>query len=271
MSTHRPTSSRLGDDPAPGSATAPAAARGPRLLDERNGTTAPMVAAWIRAGLMGLPLYGLLTLWAAREPQPNPAEEYEAWSRFVTAPEYVLTHVLGSGLGLIFVIFGTFALGAYLLRTRAARLALWAMTVAVFGQCLFLFFTGVSAFGAPLEGQAYLAGMNLDELPTSTADDAQALVMLAAILVGFVGNVLLGIAMWRSDTLTVWPGVLWILAALLMYPFGIILGALTTGATPPTVLVGAGLVTISGAWVVWRARREPAAADGRVSAGQHAS
>ncbi len=267
MSTHRPTSSRPGDDAAPGSATAPA--RAPRVPRGTNGTTAPVAAAWIRTGLVGLPLYGVLTLWAAREPQPNPDEEYEAWSRFVTAPEYVLTHVLGSGLGLIFVIFGTFALGAYLLRTRAARLALWAMTVAVFGECLFLFFTGVSAFGPPLEGQAYLAGMDLDELPTSTAADVQALVMLVAILVSFVGNVLLGIAMWRSGTLTVWPGALWILAALLMYPFGIILGALTIGATPPTVLVGAGLVTISGAWVVWRARREPAAADERASAAQH--
>ena len=112
--------------------------------------------------------------------------------------------------------------------------------------------------------------MNLDELPTSTADDVQALVMLAAILVGFVGNVLLGIAMCRSGTLRVWPGALWILAALLMYPFRIILGALTPRAPPPTVLVGAGLVTISGAWVVWRARRELAAADERVSAAQHA-
>jgi hypothetical protein len=123
MSTHRPTSSRSGDDAAPGSATAPA--RGPRVPQGMDGTTAPVAAAWIRTGLVGLPLYGVLTLWAAREPQPNPDEEYEAWSRFVTAPEYVLTHVLGSGLGLIFVIFGTFALGAYLLRTRAARLALW--------------------------------------------------------------------------------------------------------------------------------------------------
>ena len=267
MSTHRPTSSRPGDDAAPGSATAPA--RAPRVPRGTNGTTAPVAAAWIRTGLVGLPLYGVLTLWAAREPQPNPDEEYEAWSRFVTAPEYVLTHVLGSGLGLIFVIFGTFALGAYLLRTRAARLALWAMTVAVFGECLFLFFTGVSAFGPPLEGQAYLAGMDLDELPTSTAADVQALVMLVAILVSFVGNVLLGIAMWRSGTLTVWPGALWILAALLMYPFGIILGALTIGATPPTVLIGAGLVTISGAWVFWRARSEPAAADERAGAAQH--
>ena len=121
--------------------------------------------SWIRAGLLGLPLYGLLTLWASRGAQPNPDEDYEAWARFVTTDVYLLTHVLGSGLGLIVVIFGTFALSVHLAGTRAARLGLAAMVIAVFGQSIFLFFEGVSAFGSPLEGRAYLAGMNLDELP----------------------------------------------------------------------------------------------------------
>lgn len=224
--------------------------------------TAPNVWAWVRAGLVGLPLYGLLTLWAAREPQPNPDEDYAAWSRFVTEPEYVVTHVLGSGLGIVFVIFGSFALGVYLTHTRAARPGLWAMASAVFGQCIFLFFTGLSAFGPRVEGQAYLAGMNLNDLPATTAGSAQVLVMMVAIVLAFVGNVLLGSAMWRSRTLPVWTGVLWILAALLMYPFGIILGALTIGATPPTVLVGAGLIAVSGLGVVWSARREPATVGG---------
>jgi hypothetical protein len=215
-------------------------------------TTTP----WIRAGLLGLPLYGLLTLWAARDPQPNPAEEYEAWARFVTADEYVLTHVLGSGLGIILAIFGTFALGAYLTRSRAARLGLWSMVVAAFGQCLFLFFGGVSAFGPPMEGQAYLAGMNLDGLPPSTADTVQMLVMLVAITVAFVGNVMLGAAVLRSRALPAWAGLLWIGAALLMYPFGIVLGALTTGATPVTVLVGAVLAALSGAGIFWDAGRD---------------
>ena len=213
---------------------------------------------WIRAGLVGLPLYGALTLWASREPQPDPAEEYEAWARFVTEPEYAVTHVLGSGLGLILAIFGTFALGAYLSRTRAARMGLWAMVVAAFGQLLFLFFAGVSAFGSPMEGQAYLAGKNLADLPASTAADLQTMVTMTAIVLACVGNVLLGVAVIRSRSLPVWAGVLWIAAAVLMYPFGIVLGALTTGATPPTVLIGAGLVVVSGGWMAWRARRAPA-------------
>ncbi len=225
------------------------------MTRERAPMYTPIPTRWLHAGLLALPLYGLLTLWSAREPQPNPDERYEEWSRFVTTPEYVLTHVLGSGLGLIFVILGTVALGAYLAGTRAARLGLWAMVVATFGQCIFLFFTGLSTFGPPMEGEAYLAGMNLDELPPSVADNVQMAVMGTAILVGFVGNVMLGVAVARSRALPVAAGLLWIVAALLMYPFGIILGALTTGATPVTVPIGAGLIAISGAWLFWRARR----------------
>jgi hypothetical protein len=219
--------------------------------------------SWIRAGLLGLPLYGLLTLWASREPQPNPDTEYEAWARFVTTDEYVLTHVLGTGLGVILVIFGTFALGAHLAGTRAARSGLVGMVLAVFGQSIFLFFGGVSAFGSPMEGQAYLAGMNLGELPQSTAGNVQNIVLLLAILLCLVGNVLLGIAVWRSGSLPRWAGALWIVAALLMYPFGIVLGALTTGATPVTVPIGAGLVTVAGAWMVWHLRGQASVAEVR--------
>ena len=52
-----------------------------------------------------------------------------------------------------------------------------------------------------------------------------------------------------------WPpsatasGLLWAAAAVLMYPFGIVLGALTTGATPLTVPVGAALIVVAGAWM----------------------
>ena len=218
------------------------------------GTTTTVT--WIRAGLVALPLYGALTLWSSLEPQPNPAEDYGAWARFVTTDEYVLTHVLGTGLGVILAIFGTFALGAHLSSTPTARLGLSAMVTAVFGQSIFLFFGGVSAFGSPMEGQAYLAGMSLDQLPDSPASNLQTIVLLTAIVLAFVGNVLLGFAIWRSGSLPRWAGILWIAAALLMYPFGIVLGALTTGATPPTVPIGAGIIIVAGGWMSWHTRNQ---------------
>src|SRR5215208_894190 len=95
-------------------------------------------ANWIRLGLWGLPLYGVLTFWSSLDPQPDPNTHYEAWSRYVTTDHYVLTHVFGSILGLILAIFGTFALGAFLTRSRAARLGLVAMVITVLGSALFL-------------------------------------------------------------------------------------------------------------------------------------
>jgi hypothetical protein len=78
----------------------------------------------------------------------------------------VLGHLLGSILGLIFAIFGVFALGAYLATSRAGRLGLVAMVITVLGSALFLPLQGVSTFSAPEEGQAVLGGLEeFEELP----------------------------------------------------------------------------------------------------------
>jgi hypothetical protein len=70
------------------------------------------------------------------------------------------------------------------------------------------------------------------------------------VLLSFLGNVLLGIAVWRSGTLPKGAGVLWAAAPVLLYPLGLVY-AMTLGprSTPPTVLVGAALMAIGGAWL----------------------
>lgn len=216
---------------------------------------------WIGAGLLGLPLYGALTFWSSLDPQPDPNTHYEAWARYVTTDHYVLTHVFGSILGLIFAIFGAFALGAHLAGSRAGRLGLVAMVVTVFGSALFLPGMGVSTFAAPEEGQAYLAGIEgLPELPTSFADTVFTATFLLFIPLIFVGNVLLGVAVWRSGILPKWAGALWAAAPVFMYPLGLVY-AMTIGAqsTPPTVLVGALLMVIGGAWMAFSVLRRPSA------------
>jgi hypothetical protein len=214
---------------------------------------------WIGIGLLGLPLYGALTFWSSLHPQPDPNTHYEAWSRYVTTDHYVLTHVLGSILGLILAIFGTFALGAYLTTSRAGRMGLLAMVITVLGSALFLPSMGVSAFAVPEEGQAYLAGIEgLDNLPPSFADTAFALTNLLMVLLIFVGNVLLGVAVWRSGVLPGWAGALWAGGAVLMYPFGIVYAAtIGPASTPPTVLVGALLIVLSGVWMAFSVLSRP--------------
>src|SRR5215218_7327012 len=213
----------------------------------------PNITRWIGIGLLGLPLYGALTFFSSLDPQPDPNTQYEAFSRFVTTNGYVLKHLFASVLGIIFVIFGTFALGAYLTRSRAGRMGLVAMVIAVFGHALFLTIGGVSTFATPVEGQAYLAGIEeYHKLPTTLAGTAQTATLGVSILLGFVGNVLLGVAVWRSGILPKWAGALWAFAPVLMYIFGLAY-AMTIGAqaTPPTVPAGAVLLAIGGAWMVW--------------------
>jgi hypothetical protein len=216
---------------------------------------------WIGIGLLGLALYGVMTFFSSLDPQPDPNTHLEAWSRFVTTDGYALKHLFLSVLGIIFAIFGTFALGAYLTRSRAGRLGLVAMVIAVFGHALFLPIGGVSTFSVPEEGQAVLAGVEeFEALPTIFANTLQTATFGVSILLGFMGNVLLGVAVWRSGILPKWAGALWAFAPVLMYVFGLVY-AMTIGAnaTPPTVPAGAVLLAISGAWMAWSVLRRPSA------------
>ncbi len=136
------------------------------------------------------------------------------------------------------------------------------MVITVMGYSLFLPWAGTSTFAAPREGQAYLAGIEeFHELPVILAITLQGLTMVVSILLGFVGNVLLGIAVWRSEILPKWAGALWALAPVLMYIFGLVY-AMTIGAqaTPPTVPAGALVLAISGAWMAWSVLSRPSAA-----------
>jgi hypothetical protein len=180
--------------------------------------SAPNSTRWIGIGLLGLPLYGALTFWSSIDPQPDPNTHLEAWSRYVTTNHYVLGHLLGSILGLIFAIFGVFALGAYLATSRAGHLGLAAMVITVLGSALFLPLQGVSTFSAPEEGQAVLEGLEeFEELPPIFANTVFALTGLLDIVLLLAGNVLLGVAVWRSGTLPRWAGALWAVAHVLMY------------------------------------------------------
>jgi hypothetical protein len=119
---------------------------------------------------------------------------------------------------------------------------------------------GVSTFAVPEEGQAYLAGIEeYRNLPDIFADTMFALTSLLVILVQFVGNVLLGVAVWRSGVLPKWAGALWAAAAVFMYPLGIVYAAVILGvqSTPRTVLLGALLIVISGAWMALSVLRRP--------------
>lgn len=217
------------------------------------------IKRWIGVGLLGLPLYGALSFYSSLEPQPDPNTHYDAWARYVTTDHYVLSHLFASDLGLILAIFGTFALGAYLATSRAGRMGLVAMAIAVFGSALFLLVGGVSTFSSPEQGQMHLQGVEgYREMPTILAQTMMMATMGVAMLLMLVGNVLLGVAVWRSGTLPRWAGALWVAGSVLPL-LGMVYAMLPIGAdsTPPTVPVGMVLLVIGGAWMAWSVLRGP--------------
>jgi hypothetical protein len=221
--------------------------------------SAPNINRWIGIGLLGLPLYGALTFFSSLNPQPDPNTQLQAWARYVTTDFYLLKHLFASGLGIIFVIFGTFALGAYLARSSAGRMGLVGMAITVLGSLLFLMVGGVSIFAAPKQGQAILAGIEeYEKLPEILADTALLPTMGVAVLLMLVGNVLLGVAVWRSGMLPRWAGALWVAGSALPL-LGQVYIILPIGAdsTPPTVPAGAVLLVIGGAWMAYRVLRGP--------------
>ena len=68
--------------------------------------------------------------------------------------------------------------------------------------------SGWAAFGEPGIGRAYLAGIE-DAMRVAVGTDFIVIFMLT-IALAFVGNVLVGIAIWRSRTLPKWAGAVWI-------------------------------------------------------------
>ncbi len=168
----------------------------------------------------------------------------------------MLTHLLGTMLGIILLIFGVIALGAYLAKGgRSGRLGLAAMVTTIAANMLFLPVTGWAAFGEPAVGRAYLSGIE-EAMQFNPGIDFTVIFLLSIPLV-FVGNVLLGVAIWRSRTLPKWAGAIWIAWAAMFYVAGVLYGLLFLGSSPPTQPIGSLLMAISGGWIVWSVFRQP--------------
>lgn len=221
-------------------------------------------ANWICAGLFALPIYGLLTFATTFDAQPDQAKHPEAWARYVSGTFYLVTHMLAATGGTILAIFGVFALGAYLAGTRAGRLGLAAMVTAAAGHALLMVPAVISTFATPAIAEAYLAGMK-GVITGVEFHPAMMVMYLLGLLLAFVGNVLLGVAVWRSGTLPKWSGAIWATSIPTFYLLGALLGIVTTGGSILTQPVGALLMAIGGGWMALSAMRRPSSAVEAVS------
>ncbi len=210
--------------------------------------SAANTANWIRAGLMALPIYGLLTFWATFTHEPDRHNQVDAYVRYVSSNTYLLQHLLGSILGTILAIFGVLALGAYLANSRAGRLALLGMVLSVAGNCLVLTIFGFSTIISPVIGRLYLEGqpgaMEVNEAIFSSP--AFIFLVVPGLLFFLVGSILLGVAIWRSGTLPKWAGALYAPTGLLIAA-GVQIGAAQT--------LGSALMVAAGGWIAWSVMR----------------
>ncbi len=129
------------------------------------------------------------------------------------------------------------------------------MVITIAANSLGLPITGWSAFAAPAVGRTYLAG--IEETMLIDVGPDFIVIFLLTIVLAFVGNVLMGIAIWRSRTLPKWAGAIWIAWAVMFYVAGVLYGLLFTGSSLPTQPVGSLLMAISGGWIVWSVFRQP--------------
>jgi hypothetical protein len=142
------------------------------------------------------------------------------------------------------------------------------MAIAVFGSALFLLVGGVSTFSSPEQGQMHLQGIEgYRDMAPILAQTVFMATFGVAVLLMLVGNVLLGVAVWRSGTLPRWAGALWVAGSALPL-LGLVYALLPIGAdsSPPTVPAGAALLVLSGAWMAWSVLRGPSAETVRVQA-----
>lgn len=216
-------------------------------------TTTSPATHWIRGGLLGLAVYGLLVSYTTRTPQPDPVGDPDGWARFVSTPTYLAEHLASSVLGTVLVILGTIALGAHLISIRAARAAITGMVLAVTGQILFAVPAALSTFATPAIGAAYLAGA--EDVLAQQFPDVLGPITGLALLLTVAGNLILAVAIWRSDVLPRWTAATWAAGTVTFYLLGAALGMSTTGASLPTQPIGGALLAISAAGFAFAATR----------------
>ena len=207
-----------------------------------------MAAPRVRLGALALAVAGVLfVLYPAIRPYSDETSLQGA-AAFASS-NWIIAHVLAM-LGFVLVALGLLALYRALRDTPAEGLALLALVLTWIGVGLTLPYYGAEAFGLQVLGQEALRQQNV--VLVGLGNDVRYgpgiyLFGTGLLLVG-IGAILTAAAVWRSDTLPRWSGVLFGLAFALYIPqfFG-----------SPAVRVAHGLLVTAGclslAFAIWQA------------------
>jgi len=209
-----------------------------------------------RLGLWALPAWAALLFAGTLTHQPDWKTDLAGWSRYVTTPEFLASHLLASILGAAIGAVGLVALGAVLASRGHPRAGLWVIVTGVVANVVSASVYGIAAFAQPAIGRDYLAGHTAQSgLLVKTAVNGQWL-NLTAITGGVLlaaSVVMAGVAAARTRSL---PRAAGIGFAASMVLFAI-------GAIPDNFLqsIAGVLMIASTAWIAAAAGRRGAPAE----------
>ncbi len=205
-----------------------------------------------RRGLWALPLWALGLLVGTWSHQPPPQTDIGAWSRYVTTPEFLYSHLFASILGGAVGMIGIAALGMLLVARGSVRLGLWAMVTGLVGNTLVAPLFGIAAWAQPAIGRVYLSG-DAAAAQALYYDAAQpptlVLTGVVAVLLLTASTVLFGIAVARSRWLPAWAGIALAVAGPLVFLVGFVLDNFVQ-------TIGSALLIVSTVWIALVAARE---------------
>lgn len=211
VKTHRAGRGRAALEPAP----APVAAR--TRVVAGNPAWARTQRRLGRAATWTLPGYAALLVGLGLVKVPDPDIDFGGYAKYVTTDGYrylTIGTVAGSWLGLI----GIIAVTGLLTGTRARYTAIAALLVGLTGTVVALPLVGLRGLGEPIVGRAYQRGDQAGAvaLYADLHDTTAARAALAAVVLGGLGWLLLGIATLQARVLNRADGYLLMFAAVLL-------------------------------------------------------
>ena len=172
-----------------------------------------LLIARLRCGLFLLPLAGLLFAigFVLRGPSVDAsnAHAFAIWATTTTFVPGWVALMLGSA----FDVLGFVVLYIFFLPTRLETLALWALLLGFFGKVLGLAYQGLAVFALPVLGtlslQGYINGVQVINALFTDTNPLTLALAISATLMGTLGPLLFGIALWRTGTLPKWAAILY--------------------------------------------------------------
>ncbi len=172
----------------------------------------------------------------------SPAETLDVASPAIISAPWVTAH-LSLMLAFVLLLYGVLTLYVHLANGQAEPRSLRAMVLSLAGIALIMPMLGVETHILPIIGKLYLAGQTgiAPAVERIYLGPAIAVFLLGLLLLA-VGAITFAVAIWRSEVLPRWAGVIFAIGLALWFP-----------PFPRMIRVIDGLlIGIGGIWLAWR-------------------